>query len=143
MNLRSTRLADVAGPVSTHERIGTMPQLPFLVTNTEMAPEHDVYRIPVPPLEYGPRNSSLPRPLSPLALKNPGKESAQVSYPPPRATSPPEPFQDDSESRVVALANEMSAEMLVLRSEIAALKTAETQAREKIDDLNSSAKDLE
>lgn len=72
MNLRSTRLADVAGPVSTHERIGTMPQLPSLVTNTEMAPEHEVSRIPVPPLEYGPRSSSLPRPLSPLALETPG-----------------------------------------------------------------------
>jgi cell division protein FtsB len=37
----------------------------------------------------------------------------------------------------------MSAKMLVLRSEIAALKTAETQLRENIDDLNSSVKDLE
>jgi hypothetical protein len=33
--------------------------------------------------------------------------------------------------------------MLVLRSEIAALNTAETQLRDKIDDLNSSLKDLE
>jgi TolA-binding protein len=97
----------------------------------------------VPPLEYGQKSSSFPRPLSQLALETPGGESAQASYPPPRAISSPAPFQDDSESRVVALVNVMSAEILVLRSEIAALKTAETQLREKIDDLNSSVKDLE
>jgi hypothetical protein len=68
INLRSTRLADKAGPITTYERIGTMPQLPSLVKNTEMAPEHDVSRIPVPPLEYGPRSFSLPRSLSPLDL---------------------------------------------------------------------------
>ena len=36
VNMRVTRLADVAGPISTQERIGTTPQLPSLVTNTEM-----------------------------------------------------------------------------------------------------------
>jgi hypothetical protein len=124
MNLRSTRLADVAGPISTQERIGTAPQLPSLVTNTEMVPDGEIVRIPVPPLDYGPRSSSLPNPLSPLALETPRGESAQASYPPPRATSPPAPLQDYSESRVAAHVNEMSAEMLVLRSEIAALKTS-------------------
>jgi hypothetical protein len=113
------------------------------VTNTEMVPDGEIARIPVPPLEYGPRSCFLPRLLSPLALETPGGESAQASYPPPRANSPPTPFQDYSESRVVALLNEMSAEMLVLRSEIAALKTAEMQSRERIDDLKSSVKVLE
>ena len=143
VNMRVTRIADVAGPISTQERIGTTPQLPSLVTNTEMVPDVQITRIPVPPLEYGPRSSSLPRPLSLGVLETPGGESAQASYPPPRATSPPAPFQDDSESRLVALVNEMSAEMLVLRSEVAALKTAEMQSRELIEDLKSSVKDLE
>ena len=99
VNMRVTRLADVAGPISTQERIGTTPQLPSLVTNTEMVPDVQITRIPVPPLEYGPRSSSLPRPLSLRVLETPGGESAQASYPPPRATSPTAPFQDDSESR--------------------------------------------
>jgi hypothetical protein len=72
MNQRSTRLADLAGPISAQERIGTTPQLPSLVTNTEMVPDGEIASNPVPPLDYGPRSSSLPRPLSPLALETPG-----------------------------------------------------------------------
>ena len=72
VNMRVTRIADVAGPISTQERIGTTPQLPSLVTNTEMVPDVQITRIPVPPLEYEPRSSSLPRPLSPGVLETPG-----------------------------------------------------------------------
>ena len=72
VNRRVTRLAYVAGPIFTQERIGLALQLPSLVTNTEMVPDVDISRIPVPPLEYGPKSSSLPRPLSPGVLETPG-----------------------------------------------------------------------
>jgi hypothetical protein len=71
MNLRVTRLPYMTDPISLQERIGDTPQFPSLVTKTEMLPEHEIARHPVPSLKYGPSSSSLTRQFSPVVLETP------------------------------------------------------------------------